>query len=53
MVGLQNKGSERNIGWRIDYFFISEDLKTKVNDAFIQKDVEGSDHCPVGIIIDL
>ena len=49
----KTKARERNIGWRIDYFFISEDLKTKVKDAFIQKDVEGSDHCPVGIVIDL
>jgi exodeoxyribonuclease-3 len=49
----KTKARERNTGWRIDYFFISEDLKTKVKDAFIQKDVEGSDHCPVGIVIDL
>ena len=49
----KTKARERNIGWRIDYFFISEDLKTKVKDAFIQNNVEGSDHCPVGIVIDL
>ncbi|HQI38392.1 MAG TPA: exodeoxyribonuclease III, partial [Spirochaetota bacterium] len=49
----KTKARERNIGWRIDYFFISEDLKTKVKDAFIQNNIEGSDHCPVGIVIDL
>ncbi len=42
-----------NTGWRIDYFFISEDLKPKLKDAFILSDVLGSDHCPVGIEIDL
>jgi exodeoxyribonuclease-3 len=44
---------ERNVGWRIDYFFVSEDLVPKVNDAFILADVLGSDHAPVGIEIDL
>ncbi len=42
-----------NTGWRIDYFFISEELKPKLKDAFILSDVLGSDHCPVGIEIDL
>jgi exodeoxyribonuclease-3 len=44
---------DRNVGWRIDYFFISADLKDKVKDAFILPDVFGSDHCPVGIEIEL
>ena len=39
----------RNIGWRIDYFFVSENLLPSVKKAFILKDVMGSDHCPVGI----
>jgi exodeoxyribonuclease-3 len=39
----------RNVGWRIDYFFVSRDLTPKVKDAFILKDVPGSDHCPIGI----
>lgn len=42
-----------NAGWRIDYFFISEDLKPKLKDAFILSDITGSDHCPVGIEIDI
>jgi exodeoxyribonuclease-3 len=39
----------RNVGWRIDYFFIDEEHKGMVRQAFIQKDVMGSDHCPLGI----
>ena len=40
---------ERNVGWRIDYFFVSEPLRKKVKKAFIQDKVFGSDHCPVGV----
>ena len=40
---------ERNVGWRIDYFFVSPDLLPCVTGAFILPDVTGSDHCPVGI----
>ncbi len=43
------KARDRNIGWRIDYFFLSEDLVKKVKDAFIQTEVTGSDHCPIGL----
>ncbi len=39
----------RNAGWRIDYFFVSEELKDKVTNAWIEQDVMGSDHCPVGL----
>lgn len=44
---------ERNVGWRIDYFFISKELESRLKDAFILSRIEGSDHCPVGIEIDL
>ena len=44
---------ERNVGWRIDYFVVSNDVKDKIVDAFIYPDVFGSDHCPVGLLIDL
>lgn len=37
----------KNIGWRIDYFIVSEDLKDRVQDALIHDDVFGSDHCPI------
>jgi exodeoxyribonuclease III len=45
------RARERNVGWRIDYFFVSEDLKPHLIDAFILSDVMGSDHCPVGIVL--
>jgi len=41
----------KNVGWRIDYFFISEDLAENLEDAFILDYITGSDHCPVGIKI--
>jgi exodeoxyribonuclease-3 len=44
---------KRNIGWRIDYIFVSDSLIPKVKDAFIFKEVAGSDHCPVGIELDI
>ncbi|MGL5041851.1 MAG: exodeoxyribonuclease III [Culicoidibacterales bacterium] len=44
---------ERNIGWRIDYFCICASLKGQLVDAFILPNQHGSDHCPVGIIIDI
>lgn len=43
----------RNIGWRIDYFLVSEKLKKDVKDAFINDTVLGSDHCPVGIVLEV
>jgi exodeoxyribonuclease-3 len=45
------KARERNIGWRIDYFLLSERLRQKLVDSFILNDVLGSDHCPVGVIL--
>ena len=43
----------KNIGWRIDYFLVSRSFLPQVNDAFILENITGSDHCPVGIILDL
>ena len=43
----------KNVGWRIDYFFISANLCSRLKDAFILSDVMGSDHCPVGIEIEI
>lgn len=42
---------EKNVGWRIDYFLVSEKFLPQVKEAFILNDVFGSDHCPVGINI--
>jgi exodeoxyribonuclease III len=41
----------RNVGWRIDYFFVDQGLEDRVTSAFIMPDVMGSDHCPIGIEI--
>ena len=46
---MMTRARDRNVGWRIDYFFISENLKQNLKNAFILPDVMGSDHCPVGI----
>ena len=43
----------RNVGWRIDYFLVSEAIKDKVKNASIHADVMGSDHCPVSIELDI
>ena len=44
---------EKNVGWRIDYFIVSDKIKSLINDAYIYSDVLGSDHCPVGLDIDI
>lgn len=38
---------ERNVGWRLDYFLVTESLWTKVNDSYMLNEVQGSDHCPI------
>ena len=43
---------EKNAGWRIDYFLTSEALNSSLKDAVIYKDVFGSDHCPIGLILE-
>jgi exodeoxyribonuclease-3 len=48
---LKTRARERNIGWRIDYFFVSENLLPNLVKAFILPDVIGSDHCPIGIVL--
>ena len=50
---FKSRARERNVGWRIDYFFIDKESISTVKDAFIMSDVYGSDHCPVGIALDL
>lgn len=48
-----NKARERNIGWRIDYFILSDRLKDRLTNSEIHADVLGSDHCPIALTIDL
>ena len=40
---------ERNLGWRIDYAFVSKNIAPKLKDAFILPEITGSDHCPIGV----
>lgn len=47
------KAREKNAGWRIDYFLVSEELKDRIKDAYIYTDIYGSDHCPVGVEVEL
>ena len=49
------KARERNAGWRIDYFFVSQDVMDKgwVKEAYIDNEVFGSDHCPVGLVLEI
>lgn len=47
------KAREKNAGWRIDYFVVSENLKERLVDAKIHTEILGSDHCPVELEIDL
>ena len=47
------RARERNVGWRIDYFFVNAEMMDKVSNAFIRADVMGSDHCPVGLELSL
>ncbi len=49
----KTRARERNVGWRLDYFFVNEKAKLYVKRAFILDKVLGSDHCPVGIELDL
>ena len=47
----RTRARERNVGWRIDYFVVSDRLMDEVKDSIIYDDVFGSDHCPVGLIL--
>ncbi len=49
------RARERNAGWRIDYFFVSKNMIENkiIKDAFIDNDITGSDHCPIGLIIEI
>jgi len=50
---LKSGARARNVGWRIDYFFVSENLLPDVSSAFIMPEVMGSDHCPIGITLEM
>ena len=47
------RAREKNIGWRIDYFIVSDRIKKKIEDSKIHNDIMGSDHCPIELDINL
>jgi len=49
----KTRARETNIGWRLDYFFVSAELLPAVRDAWIEQSVYGSDHCPVGLSLEI
>lgn len=48
----RDNARQRNIGWRLDYFLVSESLLPKVKDVIVHDEVEGSDHCPVSLVLE-
>lgn len=47
------KAREKNVGWRIDYFIVSKSIEDKIKEANIYPEIFGSDHCPIGLEIDV
>ena len=47
------RAREKNAGWRIDYFLVSDTIKDKIREASIHQEIFGSDHCPVELILDI
>ena len=47
------KAREKNVGWRIDYFIVSKSIEEKIKESYIFSEVMGSDHCPVGLDLEL
>lgn len=47
------KAREKNVGWRIDYFIVSNDIKGNIKEAIIYDEILGSDHCPIGLEIEI
>ncbi|MBT3324577.1 exodeoxyribonuclease III [archaeon] len=50
---VRTRARERNVGWRLDYFYVTKNILEKVKKAFILNEVMGSDHCPVGVNIEI
>ena len=50
---FRQRAREKNVGWRIDYFFVSEELRGAVKNAWIEPHIQGSDHCPIGLELEI
>ena len=48
---MRTRARDRNLGWRIDYFFVANELMTRVRDATIHANIFGSDHCPLSLVM--
>jgi exodeoxyribonuclease-3 len=48
-----SRARDRNVGWRIDYFYTSDNMKKNIKNAYILPEVMGSDHCPIGLDIEI
>ena len=48
---IKTRARDRNVGWRIDYFFVNREFISNVKKSFIMQDITGSDHCPIGLEI--
>lgn len=49
----RTRARERNVGWRLDYFFVNQEFAGNVKRSWILSDVMGSDHCPIGLEIEI
>ena len=49
---MKSRARDRDIGWRIDYFFVSDSFKANVTNATVLRDQLGSDHCPITVTLD-
>ena len=45
------RARERNVGWRIDYYMVSKEMRSKIESTSLHMDVMGSDHCPIGLVV--
>lgn len=50
---MVTRARERNVGWRLDYFFVSPDLRARVRAAEVHSEIMGSDHCPISLTLDV
>ena len=48
---MKTRARDRNVGWRIDYFFAASELMSRIKKAEIHPDIFGSDHCPISITL--
>jgi len=50
---MVSRARQRNVGWRLDYFLVSPDLKGRIVAADVLDEIQGSDHCPISVVLDV